>query len=121
MDQKFAELARMLRTSTGRGSGVRLLSVSFDPEHDTPEVLKRHAASRGARPPLWTFTVAEHAELRKVAEPLGLSYGPTGDQVIHNLSTAIIGPDGRLVRRLEGSGWDPADAFRIIRAARREQ
>lgn len=119
MDQKFGELARMLRTTPGHGAGVRLLSVSFDPEHDTPEVLRRHAASRGARPPLWTFAVAAHDELRKVAEPLGLTYGPTGDQVIHNLTTALIGPDGRLIRRLEGSAWDPADAFRALRAARR--
>ncbi len=76
MDGKFAELARTVAAVPGRAEQVRLLSVSFDPEHDTPEVLAKHAKLRGAKPPLWTFAVASHEELRKVAAPLGLTYGP---------------------------------------------
>ena len=30
--------------------------------------------------------------------PLGLTYGPTRTEIIHNLSTAVIDPKGRLVR-----------------------
>ncbi|HEX8203228.1 MAG TPA: SCO family protein, partial [Isosphaeraceae bacterium] len=74
LDRKFAELAARLGPDPVRADRVRLLSVSFDPEHDTPEVLARHARPLGARPPLWTFAVAGHDELRRVAEPLGLMY-----------------------------------------------
>jgi protein SCO1/2 len=115
MDERFAELARMVGAVPGRAEKVRLVSVSFDPEHDTPEVLARHAKLRGARPPLWRFAVASHEELSKVAEPLGLMYGPRKDEIIHNLTTSVIGPDGRLVRRLEGSSWSPEDVFKTIR------
>ena len=115
MDQKFRRLAELVRLlPEARERSVRLLSISFDPEHDTPEVLARHARLRGAEAPLWTFAVASHDELRKVSEPLGLLYGPTPDEIVHNLVTAVIGPDGRLVRLETGGDWTPEELFRTI-------
>jgi len=96
MDKKFADLADRIAAVPGRADKVRLLSVSFDPEHDTPEVLRKHAAMRAAKEPLWTFAVASHPELAKIAGPLGLVYGPTENDIIHNLVTAIIDVNGRL-------------------------
>jgi len=115
MDERFAELSRKIAAVKGREDEVRLLSISFDPEHDTPEVLARHAKLRGARPPLWQFAVASHEELRKVARQLGLTYGPTENEIIHNLTTAIIDRDGRVVEIKEGSSWTPEDVFMIVR------
>jgi protein SCO1/2 len=117
MDRKFSELADRVSAVPGRADHVRLLSVSFDPEHDTPEVLRKHATMRGARPPLWTYAVASHEDLAKVAPALGLTYGPREGEVMHNLSTAVIGPDGTLAR-LEtgptGKTWAPADVLKTM-------
>ena len=115
IDGRFAELARKLETSPERAEGVRLLSVSFDPEHDTPEVLARHAKLRRARPPLWRFAVASDEELRKVARPLGLSYGPVRDEIVHSLTTAVIAPDGTLALLEEGSGWTAEAIYASVR------
>jgi protein SCO1/2 len=114
MDQKFSQLATMIKGNAERADKVRLLSVSFDPEHDTPEVLAAHARLRGAKPPLWRFAVASHDELRKVAEPLGLLYGPAPNEIIHNLSTAVIGSDGKLVRLERGNTWSPEDLLKTV-------
>ncbi len=114
MDKKFAELSRRLEAVPGRAERVRLLSVSFDPEHDTPEVLRRHARLAGAEPPLWTFAVASHDELRKVAESLGLTYGATGDEIIHSLSTAVIDGQGRLARLETGNRWDVGEVSGVV-------
>ncbi|MCY2934898.1 MAG: SCO family protein [Planctomycetota bacterium] len=97
MDQKFAELAIRFR-GTSRADQVRLLSVSFDPEHDTPEALAKHAKLRGAKMPLWTFAVASHEELGKFGPNIGLVYGPGEKEIMHNLTTALIGADGKLIR-----------------------
>jgi protein SCO1/2 len=112
MDAKFADLARRIATVPGRAGRFRLLSVSFDPEHDTPEVLAAHAVRRGAKPPLWTFAVASLEELTRVAGPLGLSYIPGTREVGHNLRTAVIGPDGRLGRLEMGAGWSTSDLLK---------
>ena len=117
MDRRFADLAQSLSTSPARSEKVRLISLSFDPENDTPEVLRKHAEIRGAKPPLWTFAVASHAELGKVAAPLGLMYGPGKNEIIHNLCTAVIGPDGKLVRLEVGTKnnrWTTADILKTL-------
>ena len=75
IDMKFADLARRISAVSSRAEQIRLLSVSFDPEHDTPEVLAAHvAARRGARPPLWTFATASRKELARITGSLGLFY-----------------------------------------------
>jgi protein SCO1/2 len=78
MDRRFSELAQHLSSFPNRAKDIRLISVSFDPEHDTPAVLREHAKIRGAVPPLWSYAVASHEELGKVAAPLGWSSGPVG-------------------------------------------
>lgn len=114
MDAKFAELARRISAVPGRADRVRLLSVSFDPEHDTPGVLAAHAARRGAKPPLWTFAVASREELGKVADAVGLTYIAGTREIDHNLRAALIGPDGRLERLEIGPGWAPTDLIKSI-------
>jgi protein SCO1 len=75
MDRRFSELAQHLSPFPNRAKDIRLISLSFDPEHDTPAVLREHARIRGAVPPLWSYAVASHGELAKVASPLGLVFG----------------------------------------------
>jgi protein SCO1/2 len=116
MDRKFGELAARLQP-TAKADQVRLLSVSFDPEHDTPAVLASHAKSRGAKMPLWTYAVASHEELGKFGPKLGLMYGPGEKEVMHNLCTAVIGPDGKLIRLdygTAGGAWTADDMMGTI-------
>jgi len=117
MDRKFSELAGRIERSPRRRGHVRLISVSFDPEHDTPDVLKKHASMRGANPPLWTYAVASHEELAKIAPRLGLMYGPTRDEIIHNLCTAVVDPRGKLARLEIGTTrnkWEVTDLLNTI-------
>jgi protein SCO1/2 len=103
IDRKFSDLADRIAAVPQRADQVRLLSVSIDPENDTPAVLKKHAHMRGAKRPLWTFAVAKHEELAKVAGGLGLVYGPGNEGIVHNLALAVIDGDGRILR-LETGG-----------------
>lgn len=116
MDRKFGELAARLQ-NTPRADQVRLLSVSFDPEHDTPELLTSHAKARNAKMPLWTYAVSSHEELGKFGPQVGLMYGPGEKEIMHNLSTVVIGPDGNLVR-LEtgaaGGAWTTDDMLATL-------
>jgi protein SCO1/2 len=117
MDRKFADLAQSIATFPSRARQVRLISVSFDPEHDTPAILREHARIRGAEPPLWTFAVASHEQLTRVAGPLGLIYGPGKNEVSHNLCTAVIDQDGKLARLETGTQrnkWTTADLLKTI-------
>jgi protein SCO1/2 len=120
-DAQFAELARRVAQVPARADRVRLLSISMDPEHDTPEVLRRHASLRGAKPPLWTFAVASHEALGTFGPPFGLVYSSsTAGEIIHSLSTAMIGTDGRLIRLERGEHWTADSLFPdLVRATNR--
>lgn len=114
LDRKFGELSRLIRAVPARAERVRLLSISFDPEHDTPEALAAHAARLGAKPPLWTFAVMSHEELARVGPLLALTYGPMPNEIVHTLSTAVIDAEGKLARLDTTSNWTPAEFFKII-------
>lgn len=117
MDKKFSELARSLGAFPRRARDIRLISLSFDPENDTPEVLRKHAKIRGADPPLWSYAVASHAELARIAPRLGLFFGPDGKEIAHNLCTAVVDPKGKLARLEVGrqpNRWETADFLKTI-------
>jgi protein SCO1/2 len=122
LDSSFAAVQRAV--ADGRLSGpVRLLSVSFDPEFDTPAVLKAHAARAGADPRLWTFATAPRERVEALGASIGLSVvrdGRDPADITHNLRTAVIDHAGRLVQVLEGTRWTTDDALAALRRAGRD-
>jgi len=87
------------------GRGIALLSITIDPDHDTPEVLREYAARWVADPKVWRFLTGATDTIRKVADEFGLVYFAEEGAITHTSSTALIGADGRLVARLEGSSY----------------
>jgi protein SCO1/2 len=61
---KMKRLAERTRATPG----VELLSISVDPEHDTPPVLTAFAARYGADPARWRFATGDPAPLRAAIE-----------------------------------------------------
>ena len=87
---------------------MRLLSVSIDPSFDRPAVLKAHARKLGADPAVWRFVTAEAAETAVFGRQFGLDVRQTGSaasDIEHNLRTAIVDPNGRLVKVYSGNEW----------------
>jgi protein SCO1/2 len=118
----FAEIYRQLGTNPALAS-TRLLSVSFDPEHDTPKVLRDYGFSvaHTHEPALfsrWEFAAPPAADLPRISDFFALTIKPEGGMITHNLSTAVIGPDGRIVKWYHGSDWQPSDLIKDAAGAR---
>ena len=114
VSKNFADIYAQTRRTRPSGSGIRLLSVSFDPEHDTPAVLRRYAETfrktTGGLPfDRWQFAAVPAKDLPKVAEFFGLAYQAEGDQIDHSLSTTVIAPNGTVYKWYFGNQWKPAD------------
>jgi protein SCO1/2 len=89
------------------------LTVSFDPEYDTPEVMRRYGR-RYVEPGAfgeWIFATGSPEDIRAIADWFGLSYWKESDQFVHSLVTALVGPDGRLVRLYSGNEWTPEEVL----------
>jgi protein SCO1 len=119
MDRHFAAVQKAIG-STPALADVRLLTVTFDPEFDTPAILQAHARRRGADPSVWTFATGEPKEIARFSSQFGV-YVERNPQsaadITHNLITAVVDADGRLVARHTGNDWTPAELVADLAAA----
>ena len=123
VSHNFAEIYAATGKQPDLGSKVRLLSVSFDPSHDTPPVLRAYAASfyavTGTPRPFerWDFASAPKQELPKIAHFFGLYFSDQNGQIIHSLSTTLVSPDGKVVCWFHGNDWEPEDLVAALTKA----
>jgi protein SCO1/2 len=119
MDRNFAAIQNEIKKTPGLGD-VRLVSVSFDPANDTPAVLKMHAQGLEADPAIWHFVTASPDDIKDFAKKFGVTAEPDPSApavIVHNLSTAVIDPDGKLVKIQPGNMWTPSDLIADLKAA----
>ena len=107
--------------SRGLAGRVRLLTLSFDPASDTPEVLAAHARRLAADHDLWRFaTVRGTAELRAMLELFGIVVLPDGlGGYSHNAALFMVDEDGLLSRAYDVDRPDIALADYLGRVHRR--
>ena len=117
VSSNFAEIDKQLSSDRALAGRTHLLSISFDPEHDTPKVLRDYAYSvahthDSALFKQWEFAVPRAADLPKMADFFALTYKPEAGLITHNLSTTVIAPDGKIARWYYGSDWQVSDLIK---------
>jgi len=108
LSANFALLQRQFRDRAP--DSLVLLSVTVDPDFDTPAVLAAYAR-RWAAGPAWRFLTGDVAPL---AAALGEIYWAEEGSIGHNSTTSIIGRDGRLAAQVEGSNYRPDQLVHLI-------
>jgi len=108
MANHFESAQKRLLEMTNAPTQWHLLTISFDPEYDTPTVLKAYAASHHYDPRHWTFATGELIDVTAIGEQLGFVFGrdPNGG-FNHNLRAAVFDASGRLRRIFVGNQWSP--------------
>jgi protein SCO1/2 len=118
MDRHFAAIQAAI-AGTPALADVRLLTVTFDPDFDTPAVLKAYAARRGADPAVWSFLTGATPDIVAFGEQFGLyvEHNAQSTDITHSLRTAVIDAEGRLVTMYGGNSWTPAELIADLTAA----
>jgi protein SCO1 len=116
MSSNFAEIYKQLGQNPSLAN-TQLLSISFDPEYDKPKILRDYGFSvahskDAALFRRWQFAAASAADLPKIASFFALTVKPEGGLITHNLSTAVIGPDGKIVKWYHGGDWQVSDLLK---------
>ncbi|MEN3338773.1 MAG: hypothetical protein V7647_2449 [Acidobacteriota bacterium] len=120
MDQNFAAVQRAALADPVLRDRLALLSITLDPEHDTPPVLAEYARHAGADPRMWQFATGEPDAITAFARRFGVAvFRQDGDPTVwtHNLRTAVIKPDGTIATILNGNDWTPAALLDAARHA----
>ena len=124
MMRNFQQLDEALAADPALFAQTHLLSISFDPAHDTPEVLRGYGRSfvqeRGqGRFSHWELATGSAVQVKAVAQLFGLEFWAEGGEIVHALRTAVIGPDGTLAKVYDGNLWTPQEALADIRRVAR--
>jgi protein SCO1/2 len=107
-----ATSAMMAAQAQARAAGVadlELVSITLDPEYDTPAVLKAYAKARDLDTSNFTLLTGPERALRDLFTQFGISTEFKNGLLNHNLATLLIDADGRIVWRADGSQWKPEE------------
>lgn len=115
MTDNFSEIEKALKTTPAVYVKTHLISITVDPEFDTPKVLREYANNHSADFEHWDFLTGDKDEVRRVATYFGMQYWPDADQIVHSLRTAIIGTEGKLVKLYHGNEWKPDEIVTELR------
>jgi protein SCO1/2 len=96
-----------------------LLTVTFDPVHDTPDVLAKYAEQWPANPAKWRFLTGRAADVQRVCRMFGVDAFPDEGLMDHSLHTALIDRQGRLAANIEGNQFTAAQLGDLTEAVLR--
>ena len=121
MSNNFGLIDKELQKDSELYSKTHLLSISFDPEYDTPKVLRSYGASHTGKFneetfDHWEFASGTPDEVKVIAQHFGLRYFKESDQIIHMLRTAIIAPDGKVFKIYRNNDWKPEEVLQDLRS-----
>jgi protein SCO1/2 len=85
------------------GRDLIFVSITFDPVHDTPEVMAKYGKTWNADPKSWKLLTGAPPEVEKVCNLFGISFWPDEGLMTHSLHTLVVGRDRSLVADLEGN------------------
>jgi len=118
MSKNFSDVANKIANDDVLRKNVRLLSISFDPANDTPKKLRQYGLgylgkdSKAKNFEIWQLAVGKDKEVKKLADFFGLRYEvdkKDKKQFIHSLRTAVISPNGKILKIFTGNGWSPEE------------
>ena len=121
IDRQFKAAQQSVAARADLRDRVRFVTVSFDPDYDTPAVLAAHARALEADPALWRFVTAPRDEVDAFAGKFGVSVMREADNasITHNLRPAVSSPAGRITAIHSGGEWTPARLVEELAAAAR--
>lgn len=113
---KMVQLQKRLLEANLMGNGVEFLTVTIDPENDTPDVLKYYAKQLGIQPQGWTILRGDEQTTRTVTSSLGFIANKMEDGFIsHTSSTYLVDQDNKVMRKFGmGEDFDPDQIYQEL-------
>lgn len=119
MMSQFSSLIAALTADPKAPERYHLLTISFDHEFDSPEIMKSWGASFGHREGMpWSLLSTTEGEvIDRIASRVGLRYGVVNGTIQHNLRTIVLNPDGTMRRLFLDENWTVPEILGEIVAA----
>ena len=96
---------------------VKLVSITFDPQNDSPGILNTYAQGYGINSNRHQFLTGDANQIKDLMRQFGILTTQSDGTIIHNAALVIVSPEGRIIQRREGAQFDPvsvAEYFRTL-------
>ncbi len=113
---KMATLHRMANEQ--EIADLAFISVSLDPEYDTPPVLKHYAEAYGIEGDNFHFVTGPFSAVDDLIRSFGVTSLPRDGTILHSLATMLISEQGEILMRSERSNWSPAAYLARLKESR---
>lgn len=102
-----ANMMAVQREATAAGvTDLQLVSITLEPEYDTPGVLRDFADARGIDTSNYAFLTGPETAIRDLLTQFGVIAEVDGALIQHSMATLLIDANGRIIHRVDGSRWD---------------
>lgn len=108
--QKMQRVQRQLKKDS-----VEFVSVTFDPEYDTPAVLKKYGDQRSVDYQNWDFWTGDPRVVNQLVEHFGIHTKKAEDQIVHNLRIYLIDSSRTVRFWYRGTDWTVEDVVERLR------
>lgn len=118
LSKNFQQASEKLKKMTNAPANWHFISVSFDPDFDTPEMLRSYGQSYQYDPAHWSFFTGPKEKIGELARGAGVQYEANDGTINHNFRTLIVDTQGHLQMVFPTSG-DLSDQIvsEILKAA----
>ena len=105
MNSNFAEAYKLLKETPNAPTNWHLISISFDPEFDTPERLLAYSKQYKPDPQKWSWVTGSMMDIDAITEQVGVVFAAENNTINHNLRTVIVDKNGVIRQNFWGNEW----------------
>lgn len=119
MTEQFGKVSKLLKSAPDAPANWRLLSLSFDPDFDTPATLQAYGRRHQYDPARWSLATGSFNQIERLTGHFGLYFGRNVSiaQQNHNLRTVVLDTRGRVHEVFIGNEWTAEELATSLRAA----
>lgn len=92
-----------------------LVTITFDPEYDTPGILNYYASTRGADFGNYHFLTGDKTAIDDLMRQFGIITVNEDDTINHTMDTILVDRNGRIAFRRPGSRWSVEEFINAVK------
>ena len=115
MNMNLAAAYKQLTETPNAPTNWHLISISFDPDFDTPERLAQYSSLMyKPDPKKWSWVTGAMIDIDAIADQVGLVFAYENNTFTHNLRTVVVDKNGIIRQNFRANEWKPEDLVKEI-------
>lgn len=110
-----SKMAQLQKLAKAEELDVNFVSITLDPQYDTPGVLRQYAEAYGIEGSNFKFVTGHKSAVRNLVKSHGVTSIDKVDTIMHSLATVLIDEEGSIAKRSDKSAWTPEEFLEALK------